>query len=773
MTVATNSITPLSHNGQASTVSPVQTISGVNRVSYETSIKPLLVQRCYNCHANGTKLGGFTLDSREGLLTGGDIHPVVIPGHGSKSYLIQIVSGKIPGQIMPATGARLSAPQIALLTQWINEGSSFGTAKQAEFWQAPLAPRTPKLPVPERGSGLSNPIDLFLQPYFKLHHVNSRRIVGNREFCRRVSLDLIGLLPSHGQLSDFLSDSHPNRRTLLIQRLLKENHAYSDHWLSFWNDMLRNDTTGTGYIDGGRKQITHWLYNSLLTNKPYNTFVSELIAPTPETEGFTNGIVWRGVVNSSQTPSMQAAQCISQVFLGVNLKCASCHDSFVSNWKLADAYGMASIYSDKPLELVRCDKPQGTIATVHFLYPQLGKIDGSAPKAERQMQLASAITSPRDGRLCRTLVNRLWQRLMGRGLIEPCDEMDRKPWSPDLLDWLASDFQAHGYDVKHTLQLIVTSRAYQMETSPESSETNDNYVFKGPQAQRMSAEELYDAVSTLTNVWPHADDPMRIDHGKIHLPLGERGTIVLDTVVKANGPKAIDISLSGQRVLSLGNVVQSGTQTALQWESPTVYTKHGTLSLASLSIEPTPDSNQTSFNSLKVEPNKILTNSNTIISYVIPRNAVRFTASVEPVAGAPAVNNAVTECFVVSGDRSLVETRAALAPSDDLMRALGRPNREQVVTERQSVATTLEALELTNGQTLDSMFSKGADRWMLTKPNSAKSLVESIYLQSLSRPPSAEELALSMRMVGSPVRKSGVQDLLWSIVMLPEFQLIY
>ena len=129
--------------------------------------------------------------------------------------------------------------------------------------------------------------------------------------------------------------------TRLARRLLGDNRSYAEHWLSFWNDMLRNDYAGTGYIDGGRTQITGWLYNALATNMPYDRFVAQLVNPTPESDGFIKGIVWRGVVNASQTPQMQAAQNISQVFMGVNLKCASCHNSFISTWKLADSYGMA------------------------------------------------------------------------------------------------------------------------------------------------------------------------------------------------------------------------------------------------------------------------------------------------------------------------------------------------------------------------------------------------------------------------------------------------
>src|SRR5262249_39621843 len=158
---------------------------------------------------------------------------------------------------------------------------------------------------------------------------------------------------------------------------------------------------------------------------------------------FSKGIVWRGVINASQTPPMQAAQNISQVFLGLNLKCASCHDSFINDWKLADAYGLAAVFADTPLDISRCDRPTGATAKAALLYPELGSIDAGASRSQRLKQLTSLLIAKEDGRLTRTIVNRLWARLMGRGIIEPVDEMDNDPWCADLLDFLASDLIEH------------------------------------------------------------------------------------------------------------------------------------------------------------------------------------------------------------------------------------------------------------------------------------------------------------------------------------------
>jgi hypothetical protein len=127
----------------------------------------------------------------------------------------------------------------------------------------------------------------------------------------------------------------------------------------------------------------------------------------------------------------------------------------------------------------------------------------------------------------------------------------------------------------------------------------------------------------------------------------------------------------------------------------------------------------------------------------------------------------------VTGDRSLVETRAALAQADPLQQALGRPNREQVVTERPTAATTLEALELTNGGTLNAMIEQGAARWTEDTRMTAPALINSLYEHALGRQPTPAERQTALEMIGSPLRKEGVEDLLWALVMLPEFQLVY
>jgi hypothetical protein len=598
-------------------------------VIFSKDIKPIFDRSCIKCHGRGRSKGGFQLDTLDTLLKGGDSGPAVLKGKSEDSLLIELVSGANPDNVMPKKGSRLTPEQIGLLRAWIDRGLAW----DAEInFARPTPPnlnrRTPNLEI-SRTSGV-NPIDQILKPYFAAHQFQPAKPVNDGIFARRVYLDLLGLVPPLGGPGAFVSDSDPGLRVELVRYLLADDQNFAQHWLSFWNDLLRNDYRGTGYIDGGRKSITPWLFNALSSNLPFDQFVAQLVNPTPRSEGFTKGIVWRGVVNASQSPDMQAAQNVSQVFMGVNLKCASCHDSFINDWRLADSYGLACVFSIGSLEMFQCDKPTGQTAQARFIYPELGYIDAKAPKSERLRQLADIITGPKDGRLARTIINRLWARFFGRGLVEPVDDMEQPAWNQDLLDWLAEDLIDHGYDLKRSIRIVVTSQAYQLPSVSLGERDPQDYVFRGPSIRRLSAEEFRDAVGQLTGIW----------YAKAEYP-------VADT-----------------------------------------------------------------------------------------------------------------------------EVRCSLVAADPLAVALGRPNREQVVTSRADAATTLQALELTNGGTLAGVLQRAA-LIMVEFPTTSDDVVERLYRKAFARSPTPDEKRLGQDLLGQPPQKEGVEDLLWAMVMLPEFQLIY
>ncbi|MBO0932789.1 PSD1 and planctomycete cytochrome C domain-containing protein [Fibrella aquatilis] len=469
-------------------------------------VRSILAHNCYSCHGANKVKGGLRLDSRAAVMTGGDDGPVLVAHFPEKSDLIRRV--KLPAghdDAMPTKGKRLTDSEIALLEFWIKQGAPWPNGPEKSLYRvAALEPRTPALPPAT--ADLTNPVDRFVNVYFRQHHIAWKAPVDDQTYLRRVYLDVVGLLPSPEQVSAFTADTRPDKRERLVHELLTRDADYAQHWMTFWNDALRNDYTGTGYITGGRFDITNWLYTSLKANKPYNQFVRELVSPTKASAGFIKGIHWRGTINASQKTEMQAAQNVSQVLLGLNLKCASCHDSFISDWKLADAYAFANVFSDTILEINRCDKPTGKMADRKIIFQQLGTINGKAPTAERLRQLAEFMVQPKNGRLYRTVVNRVWAQVMGRGLVEPVDVMDNEPWSQDLLDWLATDFVSNRYNIKALLAQILTSRTYQLPTvgvkDPDALMA-PGFVFTGMVRRRLTAEQFADAVSAVfTPIYP-------------------------------------------------------------------------------------------------------------------------------------------------------------------------------------------------------------------------------------------------------------------------------
>jgi hypothetical protein len=611
----------------------------IGKTDFAHDVVPILKARCAKCHTNGTYKGGLSFDTREAILKA----KVVVLGKSAESELIKRVLIKDKETRMPSQGDPLTEKEINILKTWVDDGLPWepGFTFKPATYVAPLKPR--RVTLPAATSGRDHPVDRIVDAYCAENKVVLPPPLDDAAFARRVYLDLIGLLPAVSELDAFTTDSAADKRAKRIHSLLAENRSYTDHWLAFWNDLLRNEYRGTGYIDGGRKQITAWLYKSLLENKPYDQFTRELINPTPDSEGFAKGIKWRGQVNASQIVELQFSQNIGQVFFGANLKCASCHDSFIDNWKLDDAYGLAAVIADKPLPTFRCDKPTGKTAGPKFLFPELGSIDPALPKARRLEELARLATHPDNGRFSRTIANRIWHRMMGRGLVHPVDVMGNKPWNDDLLDYLAVYLVENKYDLKKLIEHIATSKTYQSRAVSLSKEpSGEGYIFHGPELKRLSAEQFVDAIWMITGTAPG----------------------------KPTAPAAVP----------------------------------------------------------------------------------QFPESTPP-------------------ERRFV--RATLVDADDLMRSLGRPNREQVVTTRPEQLTTLQALDLANGQTMTSTLARGAANILKAHPKmSPEELVGMIFLRALSRKPTPDELVAAKGLLGAKPNVENVADLLWAVAMLPEFQLL-
>jgi hypothetical protein len=700
-----------------------------------------------------------------------------------------------------------------LLKKWIDAGLPWdeGFAFKKPAYEPPLRPRRPVLPKVSQNR--ANPVDRILDAYLQKNKRPKPAPIDDATFVRRVHLDLIGLLPTTAALDSFLKDKRKDKRAQLVRALLTNDVAYAEHWLTFWNDLLRNDYAGTGYIDGGRKQISDWLYRALVDNKPYDEFARELVAPAPESEGFAKGIKWRGNVSAGQAVPVQFAQSVGQTFLGINLKCASCHDSFIDRWKLEESYGLAAVYSTEPLQLHRCDKPTGRQAKAAWLFPEIGQVDPLAAQPERLKQLAALLTHPENGRFTRTIVNRLWHRLMGRGIVHPVDAMQSEPWSPDLLDYLAVDLSEHHFDLKRTLELICTSAAYQSQTQSVGRETDEHgYVYAGPRAKRMTAEQFVDALWQLGGIAPGKHDaPVyrgKVDPAEVKgltlrgdwiwgyaeasaaVPKGEVFTARKEWVLaeKPRHASAVISADNGYICYVNGTKVKSGDN----WEVPdsvllTSHLRQGTNEILVVGRNggesPNPAAlyfearlkfkdgttetiaTDSTWEGTKAEPDSKgrFKDLPAWKPAVVPTNTQVWMSRVKDNLKTALVRTALNESSPV---------RASLVKSDLLMRTLGRPNREQIVSTRPNELTTLEAIDLANGQGLATMLERGASNIVARTWKSSDELIQWVYRSALTRPPSNAEFELAREVVGTKPTPTGVQDLLWGIVMLPEFQLI-
>ena len=746
-------------------------------MDFARDVQPVLTSKCLTCHSGSSAQAELKLHTRAELLSGGASGPAIVPGDAENSLLVRKISGQ-QGMRMPPAGAPLAPETIAIFRQWIDEGARFegvlGTADRL----APMAPRNPAIPA-----GVSpHPIDRFIGEYLQRQGIAIADPVSDAVFARRVYYDVVGVPPSPAELEAFVSDTDPGKREALVDRLLARCTQYAEHWMSYWNDLLRNDE-GVIY-HGERKSITKWLYHALETNKPYHEMAGELLNPArePAAEGYLTGVTWRGVVSASQSPPMQASQNAAQVFLGMNLKCAACHDSFVNRWKLADTYGLAAMFADEDLELVRCDVKTGKLAEARFPVDDLG-VSFDSSLASRREAAAAWFTHPSNGRFSRTLVNRYWKQLMGRALVEPIDDMDADPWHRDLLDWLASDFASNGYDLQSLLRNIMTSHAYQMPAvyEPGTSEPgkDESYVFRGPHLRRLSAEQFQDTISTVSGEWrvtvPRADTyarytrEWRLKSDPLSRALGrpirdqvytERSqeTSTLQSLEFTNGPllsKRIENaarSLVGERQPAPENRFDSGMMRSGAAAVDVDISGARELWLLVEDVD-------------SYDPSRVV--AGWVNASTIRGRRKRRMASPD------------TEMLLQDGKRKAIAAPLGSALHFPLDGKQKRFVAQAVVDERSrqsDIGPAVRFFVFTEKPDLERLVRVEGAPPVAPVPRewTREALATYLYTHLLGRAPEAAELELAAKMLGeSRPTLEGTSDLLWALLMSPEFQFLH
>jgi hypothetical protein len=352
----------------------------------------------------------------------------------------------------------------------------------------------------------NNFIDEYIMDRLKLLGLPPSPDCDDATFIRRVTIDLAGRIPTPEESQAFLNEGGTDKRAKLIDRLL-EDGAYADYFANKWNAILRNKRTKPNYIRG-TFTFHAWIRESFYTNKPYDQFMRELVTASGDM-GKTPPVAWYRQLKTSK----EQLQDTAQIFLGVRLQCAECHHHPYEKWSQRDYYGFEAFFkqvarkqSPYPGEEIvyhrRGTAQSSNPKTKQVLKPTVleGEPVDLPPESDPRIHLADWIGNPDNPFFARMVVNRYWKHFMGRGLVEPEDDMrvTNPPTHPQLLDRLAQEFVKSGYDLKQLCRTITRSRTYQLTSLPNDFNVRDKQNYSRYYPKRLNAEVLLDAIDELT-----------------------------------------------------------------------------------------------------------------------------------------------------------------------------------------------------------------------------------------------------------------------------------
>lgn len=362
----------------------------------------------------------------------------------------------------------------------------------------------PKLPT-------NNFIDQKLAAKWKDLGLLPSPLCSDEEFLRRLYLDAIGTLPTPEEIRAFLADKDPQKRQKAIDKVL-DRGEFTDWWALKWGDLLRINRTALQ--EKGMWSFHNWVRAQVRDNVPVDAFARDIV--TAEGSTFIDGPA--NFYKIGRTAE-DWAETATQVFLGIRVGCAKCHHHPFEKWSQDDYYGLVAFFSRLGTknsqefglfgrETVVFLRPTGeathprkrTVVKPHPL--DADPAASYEDEFDRRKKLADWLTAPGNKMFSRNIVNRFWGYLMGRGLVEPLDDMraTNPASNPELLDALADDFVKHKYDLKHLLRTIFNSRAYQLSSAPIAGNEADsaNIHFTRYTVKRLTAEQLADAIDFAT-----------------------------------------------------------------------------------------------------------------------------------------------------------------------------------------------------------------------------------------------------------------------------------
>jgi hypothetical protein len=361
-------------------------------------------------------------------------------------------------------------------------------------------------PLPE--NELARQVDEQLTALWQKNGIEPAGQASDPEFMRRAYLDLTGRIPTVSEVRTFLDDKSPERRKLLVDRLLA-HHDHTTHLAAVWREvLLPNDVDLTRL--GGTAKFDEWLAGRFRENVSYDKIVRELLLAEGRVSESGPLLFYAAL---KLNPEELAART-SRAFLGVRMECAQCHDHPFDAVSQNDFWSFAAFFArisrprgkmemTSPVLAVR-DNAEGDVTipdTDEVVRPRLPlsaiELEEKSNSPPRREQLVDWLASPNNGQFARATVNRVWAHLFGRGLVEPVDDMrpDNAPIAPEVLDTLSRDFAASGFDMRRLLRELVLTNAYQLSSRSEVSDPGRTLHFAQMNIKSFTAEQLYDCIS--------------------------------------------------------------------------------------------------------------------------------------------------------------------------------------------------------------------------------------------------------------------------------------
>jgi hypothetical protein len=356
-----------------------------------------------------------------------------------------------------------------------------------------------------------NYIDRFVNAKLQRLKIIPSELTSDAEFLRRVSFDLIGIPPAPEEVKAFVADGTPVRqkRAAMIEKLLAREE-FVNHWAVKWSDLLQVNRAKLG--DKGVWAFREWIRDALRENRPYDKMVRELITARGSTYRNPPANFFR----FTREPKV-AMETTTQLFLGVRMVCAQCHDHPFEQWTQNQYYNLAAFFGqlavkngeegdeevvyDKREEFQVLHPKDSRVMPAKFLYP-VAKTE--VKETGLRESLADWITSRNNQLFAKSMANRIWSYFFGKGIIDPVDDIraTNPASNPALLDALNKDFLDHNYDLKHLIRTLVNSRAYQLSYKTGDWNADDETNFSHALPRRLSAEQLFDGIHIAAGIRP-------------------------------------------------------------------------------------------------------------------------------------------------------------------------------------------------------------------------------------------------------------------------------